>query len=78
MGIHIVFHRHETIRSSSASMGRSGLEGRLSLDYEERYKDDEGVPKTASSDREIRLLPAVVDVLKRLKPVHPTEQSYVF
>jgi integrase len=43
-----------------------------------RYKDEEGAPKTAGSERELKLLPTVVNVLKRIKPVHTTESAYVF
>lgn len=43
-----------------------------------RYLDEDGAPKTAGSDRQIRLLPSVVDVLKRIKPLKITENSYAF
>ena len=43
-----------------------------------RYLDQDGATKTAGSDREIKLLPSVVDVLKPIKPLKATEQSYVF
>jgi len=43
-----------------------------------RYLDQDGAPKTAGSDRQIRLLPSVVDVLKRIKPLKVTEDSYAF
>lgn len=35
-----------------------------------RYKDKEGAPKTVGSERELKLLLAVVAVLKQIKPVH--------
>jgi len=43
-----------------------------------RYLDTDGATKTAGSDREIRLLPSVVDVLKPVKPLKATEKSFVF
>lgn len=43
-----------------------------------RYLDAEGSPKSAGSEREIRLLPAVVEVLKAAKPLHVTEKDLLF
>ncbi len=43
-----------------------------------RYLDAEGSPKTAGSEREIKLLSSVVDVLKAAKPLHTTETDHVF
>jgi integrase len=43
-----------------------------------RYMDEEGSPKTAGSERVIKLLESVVEVLKRIKPLHTTENDYVF
>ena len=43
-----------------------------------RYLDAEGAPKTPGSEREIRLMPGVVEVLQDLKPLHVTESDYVF
>jgi integrase len=43
-----------------------------------RYLDRDGATKTVGSDRTIRLLPSVIEVLKRIKPLQATEQSYVF
>ena len=35
-------------------------------------------PKTADGDRAIKLFESVGEVLKRLKPLHTTENDYVF
>ena len=43
-----------------------------------RYQDSEGLPKTAGSERSVKLLPSVVEVVKRIKPLHVTENSFVF
>ena len=43
-----------------------------------RYIDEEGAPKTAGSDRSIKLIGSVIEILKRLKPVRTTENDYVF
>lgn len=43
-----------------------------------RYKDTEGAPKTPGSEHSIDLLPSVVDVLKRIKPLHVMESDHVF
>nr|NIO09430.1 tyrosine-type recombinase/integrase [Deltaproteobacteria bacterium] len=43
-----------------------------------RYRIAEGSPKTAGSERQIRLLPSVVDVLRGAKPLHAVETDYVF
>ena len=43
-----------------------------------RYIEEEGAPKTEGSNRQLKLLPSVVEDLKSLKPVHVTEKSYVF
>ena len=42
-----------------------------------RYLGD-GATKTIGSDRLIRLLPSVLEVLNRIKPLQASEQSYVF
>ena len=43
-----------------------------------RYMDAENSPKTAGSEREIRLLPGVIDVLKAAKPLHVGIAEHVF
>ncbi len=43
-----------------------------------RYQTSEGLPKTTGSERSIKLLPSVVEVLRQLKPLHVTEHSFVF
>ena len=43
-----------------------------------RYLGSEGATKTAHSERTVRLLPDVRDVLRRMRPIHVTEDSYVF
>ena len=43
-----------------------------------RYQDSEGLPKTTGSERSIKLLPSVGEALQRLKPLHVTENSFVF
>jgi integrase len=43
-----------------------------------RYIENEGAPKTEGSDRQLKLLPSVVEVLKSLKPVHVTEKVLCF
>ena len=43
-----------------------------------RYKDDENPTKTAGSERDIRLLPDVVDVLQAVKPLHVGIDEHVF
>jgi integrase len=35
-----------------------------------RYMDAENSPKTAGSEREIRLLPKVIEMLRAAKPLH--------
>ena len=42
-----------------------------------RYLDENGT-KTAGSDRELRIMPGVSEVLQDLKPLHVTESDYVF
>jgi integrase len=39
---------------------------------------DENATKTAGSDREVRLMPGVAEVLENLKPLHVTEADHVF
>ena len=43
-----------------------------------RYKDDENATKTAGSERDIRLLPEVIDVFKAAKPLHVELNEHVF
>ena len=43
-----------------------------------RYMDAENSPKTAGSEREIRLLPKVIEVLKAAKPLHIAVDEHVF
>jgi len=43
-----------------------------------RYLDRDGATKTVGSDRTIRLLPSVVDLLKQIKPLNATDRGYVF
>lgn len=43
-----------------------------------RYLGSEGATKTQHSERTIRLLPEVRDALRQLRPLHATEDSYVF
>jgi len=43
-----------------------------------RYLDEDGATKTLGSDRVLRLLPSVVNMLKPLKPLKATEKSFVF
>ena len=43
-----------------------------------RYNEEEGTPKTAGSDRAIKLIPSVTEVLKRLKPLRVTDKDHVF
>ena len=43
-----------------------------------RYLDAENSPKTAGSEREIRLLPGVIDVLRAAKPLHVGIDEHLF
>jgi len=43
-----------------------------------RYYGAENPTKTAASERDVNLLPMVVDALKAIKPLHVTEGEYVF
>jgi len=43
-----------------------------------RYYGAENATKTAASEREVSLLPTVVDVLREIKPLRVTESEYVF
>jgi integrase len=43
-----------------------------------RYLGSESATKTQHSERTIRLLPIVRDALRDLRPVHATEETYVF
>jgi integrase len=51
--------------------------GELSI-TKSRYLESEGAPKTAGSEREIKLLPEIVEVLKTIKPLRVTEATHVF
>ncbi len=43
-----------------------------------RYLGSEGATKTQKSERTIKLLPEVREALRRLRPLHATEETYVF
>lgn len=43
-----------------------------------RYLGSEGATKTAHSERTIRLLPEVREALRKTRPLHATEDTYVF
>ena len=43
-----------------------------------RYKNDENPTKTAGSEREIRLLSGVIDVIRAVKPLHVGINEHVF
>jgi len=51
--------------------------GRASI-TKSRYYGAENATKTSGSERDVSLLPPVVDVLKATKPLHATENDYVF
>ena len=51
--------------------------GRASI-TKSRYYGAENATKTGGSERDASLLPPVVDVLKATKPLHVTENDYVF
>ena len=43
-----------------------------------RYLGAENSPKTAGSEREIRLLPGVIEVLRAMKPLHVGVNEHIF
>ncbi len=43
-----------------------------------RYLNSENSPKTSHSEREVRLLPTVAELLTFVKPLHVTEEDYIF
>ena len=43
-----------------------------------RYLDEEAGTKTRGSEREIRIVPGIVEVLRAVKPLHVTDQTHVF
>ena len=51
--------------------------GTLSI-TKSRYLGADNATKTAASEREISVVPGVVDVLRGMKPLHVTEQDFVF
>jgi integrase len=53
------------------------ISGNLSIS-KSRYYGADNPTKTAASERDIALLPAVVNVLRSIKPLHVSESDYVF
>jgi len=51
--------------------------GTLSI-TKSRYFGADNPTKTAASEREIAILPAVIDVLRAMKPLHVTEDDFAF
>jgi len=43
-----------------------------------RHMQAEGAPNTVGSEREITLLPIIVELLKNVKPRHVTEDEHAF
>jgi hypothetical protein len=59
-------------------MGRRSFEIRIQPISKSRYIDEEAAPRTAGSDRAIKLIGSVGEILKRMKPLHTTENYCVF
>jgi hypothetical protein len=79
MGLHDAFHRHETVRGPGAQVDNVDLRaGFLSITKSRPDKATDESPKTAGSDREIKLLPSVAEILRHIKPIHVPEKSYVY
>jgi hypothetical protein len=59
-------------------MGRRSFEIRIQPISKSRYIDEEAAPRTAGSDRAIKLIGSMGEILKRMKPLHTTENDCVF
>ena len=58
--------------------GDIGLRNREVMITKSRYLDEEAGTKTAASERTIRILHGVADLLTTIKPLHVTEETHIF